>query len=82
MNVIALNYAQCIKQEAHWGYDKFHNICNGTWNTVHWGSMDWTSAIGMALFAGVVIAGITCIVGSMIAAERATAEMMKKFEVY
>ncbi len=79
MNPLILNYSQCIKQEAHWGYDKWHNICTGTWNTVNWGSMDWTHAVGGFLaFAMIVAIPVVMIVG-MIAADRASQKMMEKF---
>lgn len=79
MNTIAINYAACIKQEAHWGYDKFHNICTGTWNTVNWGSMDWTHVIIGFTFAAAFVGMCVAIVGGVVAAERAQADMMKKF---
>jgi len=79
MNPIVLNYAQCIKQEAHWGYDKWHNICTGTWNTVSWGSMDWTHQIfGGAIFT-MIVALPLLFVGVMIAADRAQAKAMERF---
>jgi len=79
MNPLILNYSQCIKQEAHWGYDKFHNICTGTWNTVSWGSMDWTTTIaGSLAFAALMLVPLVIVVG-MIAAERAQAKMLEKF---
>lgn len=79
MNPIILNYSQCIKQEAHWGYNKFHNICDGTWHAVNWGSFDWTSTIVGALgFLALVMVPVL-VIGSMVAQERANQKMMEKF---
>lgn len=79
MNPLILNYSQCIKQEAHWGYDKWHNICTGTWNTVNWGSMDWTSHLMFGVFFGAILLTITGMFYSMIAADRVQQKMMEKF---
>lgn len=79
MNTIAINYAACIKQEAHWGYDKWHNICTGTWSSVNWGAMDWTHAVGgMILFAGLLAVPVTILIG-MIQADRAQQKMLEKW---
>lgn len=79
MNPIILNYSQCIKQEAHWGYDKWHNICTGTWNTVHWGSYDWTSYVVSSLVLAAVMTLPLLILAGMIAQERAQAKVLEKF---
>jgi len=80
MNPIVLNYAQCIKTEAHWGYDKFHNICAGTWHSVNWGSFDWTmAAVGISIFASLAAFGIVVITG-MVAEMRTQEQLMKRFD--
>jgi len=81
MNPLILNYSQCIKTEAHWGYDKFHNICSGGWTSVNWGSMDWTSTIaGVLAFTALMAVPVVILVG-MVAAERAQAKMLEKWAI-
>lgn len=58
MENIAFNYTQCIKQASNWGSDTFTNICNGTVNTVNWGSLDWTRALTTPIFFGLLFAGL------------------------
>lgn len=65
-NTVAVNYAACIKQEAHWGYDKFHNICTGTWNSVNWGSMDWTTHLAGGVMMVAALAAIATVAGVFI----------------
>ena len=81
MNPIILNYSQCIKQEAHWGYDKWHNICNGTWNSVNWGSFDWTVAMLGPVF---LLAAATAFIAMAVGVTKAANEqekMMKQFDL-
>ena len=80
MQTINFN-TQCFKQAAHWGYDKYYNICNGVgdWTTVEWGAFDWTLTIlGTLMFVGIITTAGILIVGG-IRAERQVRERMLKY---
>lgn len=76
VNTVAVNYAACIKQEAHWGYDKFHNICTGTWNSVPWGSFDWTAHV----VAGSIMLSVVTVVA--VFGALATASIIEDYRFY
>ena len=43
----------CLKTISNFGSTTYQNVCNGTFNIVQWGSIDWVATIlafGMFLF--------------------------------
>ncbi len=51
MNV---NSTECLKTVNFIGYQEVHNICDGTFRRVPWGSLDWSVFVGALGFAALV----------------------------
>ena len=51
--------SQCVKTISEFGSSTYQNICTGTSETVHWGAVDWITAliivgIGIAFLMGMI----------------------------
>lgn len=54
-STINANMAECIRSATHIGFNRHHNICNGTIYDVPWGMGDW---IMVLLLGGSLLAAI------------------------
>jgi hypothetical protein len=56
INLDAQTLEHCLKKVNNIGHTKLINICNGTENTIPWGSMDWfTSGFVSILLVGLIV---------------------------
>jgi hypothetical protein len=52
---VNLNQAECLKSMSHFGYERIHNVCNGTFVDVQWGIGEWGINAIMAILLVVVV---------------------------
>lgn len=58
---ISLNKAECVVRKNHFGFDRFHNICDQTFVDVPWNAFEWAGAS----FTGIVLVVMVCLWVSM-----------------
>lgn len=62
---INVNAAKCMQSVSHWGYNTFHNVCQGTSVDLAWGIGGYVEAAavaGLFLFIGAIVFGLAMMI--------------------